>query len=43
MYRNFKGMLPRLDSHLLNGEYAELALDVNLWHGTVKPFREKKL
>lgn len=42
-YRNFKGMLPRLDTHLLNGEYAELALDVNLWHGTVKPFREKKL
>lgn len=43
VFRNFKGMLPRLDSHLLNGEYAELALDVNLWHGTVKPFREKAL
>lgn len=43
MYRNFKGMVPRLDSHLLSGEYAELALDVNLWHGTVKPFREKVL
>lgn len=43
MYRNYKGMQPRLDSHLLSGEYAELALDVNLWHGTVKPFRETKL
>lgn len=43
MYRNFKGEVPRLDSHLLNGGYAELALDVNLWHGTVKPFREKLL
>lgn len=43
MYRNFKGMRPRLDTHLLGGEYAELALDVNLWHGTVKPFREKVL
>lgn len=36
-------MTPRLDPHLLSGEYAELALDVNLWHGTVKPFREKAL
>lgn len=43
MYRNFKGMNPRVDTHLLGGEYAELALDVNLWHGTVKPFREKAL
>lgn len=43
LYRNFKGMSPRVDSHLLDGDYAELALDVNLWHGTVKPFREKKL
>lgn len=43
MYRNFKGMVPRLDTHLLSGEYAEVALDVNLWHGTVKPFREKAL
>lgn len=43
LYRNFKGMLPRLDTHLLSGEHAELALDVNLWHGTVKPFREKAL
>lgn len=43
LYRNFKGMQPRLDSHLLNGEYAEIAQDVNLWHGTVKPFREKAL
>lgn len=41
VYRNFKGMLPRLDKHLLSGEHAELALDVNLWHGTVRPFREK--
>lgn len=43
MYRNFKGVLPRLDRHLLGGEYAEVALDVNLWHGTVKPFRETVL
>lgn len=43
VYRNFKGMVPRLDQHLLNGEYAGLALDVNLWHGTLKPFREKSL
>lgn len=43
MYRNFKGIVPRLDTHLLSGEYAEQALDVNLWHGTVKPFREKAL
>lgn len=42
-YRNFKGVVPRLDHHLLGGEYAEVALDVNLWHGTVKPFREKLL
>lgn len=43
LYRNFKGMLPRLDSHLKSGEHAELALDVNLWHGTLRPFREKAL
>ena len=43
LYRNFKGEIPRLDKHLLGGEYAELALDVNLWHGTLKPFRETKL
>lgn len=43
LYRNFKGMVPRLDRHLLNEGYAELALDVNLWHGTIKPFREKLL
>ena len=43
LYRNFKGEVPRLDKHLLGGEYAELALDVNLWHGTLKPFRETKL
>lgn len=43
LYRNFRGMIPRLDTHLINGEYAELAKDVNLWHGTVKPFRETKL
>ena len=43
VYRNFKGMVPRLDRHLLNSEYAALALDVNLWHGTLKPFREKAL
>lgn len=43
LYRNFKGMVPRLDQHLIEGDYAELALDVNMWHGTVKPFREKAL
>lgn len=43
LYRNFKGEIPRLDRHLIGGEYAELALDVNLWHGTLKPFRETKL
>lgn len=43
VYRNFRGMLPRLDQHLIGGEYAEQAVDVNLWHGTVKPFREKAL
>lgn len=43
LYRNFKGMLPRLDRHLLGDGYAELALDVNLWHGTLRPFREKML
>lgn len=43
LYRDFKGMVPRYDRHLIGGEYAELALDVNLWHGTLKPFRETKL
>lgn len=43
LYQNFKGMLPRLDQHLLNEGYADVALDVNLWHGTLKPFREKAL
>lgn len=43
VYRNFKGVLPRLDRHLLNEGYAERAVDVNLWHGTLRPFREKVL
>lgn len=43
LYRDFKGMVPRYDRHLIGGEYAELAVDVNLWHGTLKPFRETKL
>lgn len=43
LYQNFKGVLPRLHSHLLEGEHAQKALDVNLWHGTLKPFREKVL
>lgn len=43
LYRDFKGMVKRYDRHLISGEHAELALDVNLWHGTLKPFRETKL
>lgn len=43
MYKNFKGVAPRYDRHLLGDGYAETAKDVNLWHGTLRPFREKKL
>ena len=43
LYRNFKGLMPRYDSHLLGDGFATTAKDVNLWHGTLRPFREKKL
>lgn len=43
LYKNFKGLAPRYDSHLLGDGFATTAKDVNLWHGTLRPFREKKL
>lgn len=43
LYENFKGLVPRIDKHLIEGSHAQKALDVNLWHGTLKPFREKAL
>ena len=43
LYKNFKGIAPRYDSHLLGDGFATTAKDVNLWHGTLRPFREKKL
>ena len=43
LYKNFKGLMPRYDSHLLGDGFATIAKDVNLWHGTLRPFREKKL
>lgn len=43
LYNNFKGIAPRYDSHLLGDGFATTAKDVNLWHGTLRPFREKKL
>ena len=43
LYKNFKGLMPRYDDHLLGDGFATTAVDVNLWHGTLRPFREKKL
>lgn len=43
LYKNFKGLMPRYDDHLLGDGFATTAKDVNLWHGTLRPFREKKL
>lgn len=43
LYKNFKGIAPRYDNHLLGDGFATTAKDVNLWHGTLRPFREKKL
>lgn len=43
LYKNFKGLAPRYDIHLLGDGFATTAKDVNLWHGTLRPFREKKL